>query len=943
MTSSDENNSFGMITTSKELAINLAMITTQIREKIKTIYHTEESNGLLHRIHQNIRNSYRNNHTVNFFADMFAQTITYGLFALKTTTTGKFDILNDSNSLIKAIPVLRDFINEITEPENKTTSKHYFDELHIKELLNLLNNIDMKEINKSFRQKKHTKKTTDYIIHFYEEFLYHYNPKKKLESCVFYTPDVVVSYIIRSIHVLLQLKFGCKDGIIDESCTKVNNKFPFEIKFLDPAAGTGTFIAHIIDESHRLFEEKHNSLDKESIQQKWNEYVHHNLLKRIFGFELLLTPFIISHLKLKMKLQETGYVMQDNDQLGVFLTNTLVGIQGLDAFLDLKDNFSGSLNGQTSFANKIKFDYPIPIILGNPPYSGHSGTESEWMNDLLHGKNVDETPQFNYFEVDGQALDEKNPKWLNDDYVKFIRFAQWRIEKTGYGIVAFITNHGFLSNPTFRGMRQQLMKSFNEIYILDLHGNIRSKEKSPDGVKDENIFDIQQGVCITIFIKNPRKNDKTHIHRSDLWGSRDEKFVFLKENDISTIEWKKVESFSPWYMYYPLHMEQWDKYKLGWSIPDIFSSYSVGIMTGLDNLTIKDTPQEVQKVVEDFIWLSKSNFMMKYDLPKERRQWSYSKAKKDLLASGLSSSTDKIQISKKIKKMIVPILYRPFDTRFTFFTGRSRGFHERPRGTIMNHILKGKNLGLIVSRNSKPSTWRDVLITENIIELGVIATRPGNNAPLFPLYLFEETDLGIQRTINFTQDFRKFIQEMQKMYKSDKEIKPEKLLYYMYAILHSINYRENFEEFLKIDYPRIPFTNNKGLFDDLVKIGKRLINLHLMAPNFIEGEFKENQIQITRLNNSPIVKRIQYLNDDCLYINNDTFFKGISKNVFEFRIGSYKVCQKWFKRHRGEVLKERGIQEFMKVATIIDKTLEFMSDIDDLINKHGGWDFSFLH
>jgi predicted helicase len=442
------------------------------------------------------------------------------------------------------------------------------------------------------------------------------------------------------------------------------------------------------------------------LRQKWNDYVKSVLINQINGFELYLTPYIISHLKIRLKLEETGYLLSDTDQIEVLLANTLMKIQAIK---------------------------PITIILGNPPYKGHSATNSQWMDDLLHGRENDDTRKSSYFEIDGKPLAEKNPKWLNDDYVKFIRFAQWRIEKTGYGIVALVTPHSFLDNPTFRGMRQQLMNSFSKIYVLDLHGNTRSKEKSPDGRKDENIFDIQQGICISFFIKNPKRRGNTKIYRSDLWGLRKNKFNYLDKNNISTIHWKKIKPFSPWYMYYHLSMKRWTEYNAGWSILDIFSLHSVGIMTGQDRLTIKKSPKEVQEVVEDFLKLSESEFKLKHNINDQKRQWSYKKARKDLQKCELPSSNTRTFLPT-INSKIVPILYRPFDLRFTFYTGRSRGFHERPRGDVMEHMLLGQNLGLIVSRNSKPSSWRDVQITENIIELGVMATRPGNNAPLFPLF-----------------------------------------------------------------------------------------------------------------------------------------------------------------------------------------------------------------
>ncbi|MFX0085221.1 MAG: type ISP restriction/modification enzyme, partial [Candidatus Hodarchaeota archaeon] len=782
MTPPNDTIDFSIITSSTELAINLARICVIIRENIGNLFRTENTEDFLHRIFHNVNQLYFNDLDLDSFSDILAQTITYGFFTLEASNPGTFVSYNNFKIVSTSIPLLKEFFDLIKRKNVVNNSKNYFNILCITELARILKNADMEKIFNNYSKNKFISKAKDNIIHFYEEFLSHYDPQKKIECGVFYTPNEIVSFMIKSIHFLLQLEFGCKDGLIEENYKRDKNEIPFNINFLDPAAGTGTFIVHIIDEAYRLFRLKYQSLDNELLQQNWNNFVTQGLLKQIFGFELLLTPYLIAHFKLRQKLHETGYQIRNDDQLGIFLTNTLMGFNGLDTFFNSNNSITESLTKQIAKANTIKYDQPVTIILGNPPYAGHSSTKSVWMNDLLHGKNMDDTPQSNYFELDGKPLGEKNPKWLNDDYVKFIRFAQWRIEKTGYGIVAFITNHSFLDNPTFRGMRQQLMESFNDIYVIDLHGNTRSKEKAPDGIKDENVFDIQQGVCISFFIKNPRKDGDTRIYRSDIWGLRDKKYEFLANNDISTIEWKEITAFSPWYMFYQLNMDPWNEYCKGWSITQIFSQYSVGIMTGLDKLTIQNSPNEIQEVVKDFILLTEYELRKKYRLPDDRRQWSYKKAKKDLIACGLSTNLDREQLINRIKKKIVPILYRPFDRRFTFYTGRSRGFHERPRGNIMKHMLRGENLGLIVSRNSKPNPWRDVQITEDIIELGVMASKPGNNAPLFPLYLYKLNDSKLKRTENFTKEFKKFIQIK---LSSFNYLSSEKILYYIYAVLHS--------------------------------------------------------------------------------------------------------------------------------------------------------------
>jgi predicted helicase len=490
-------------------------------------------------------------------------------------------------------------------------------------------------------------------------------------------------------------------------------------------------------------------------------------------------------------------------------------------------------------------------------------------------------------------------------------------------------------------MRQQLMKSFTDIYVLDLHGNTRSKEKSPDNQKDENVFDIQQGVCISFFIKNPKNagNTNTNVFRADLWGLRTSKYDFLDRNDISTMNWKKFLPFSPWYMFYPLKMDRWRKYRQGWKITEVFSEYSVGIMTGQDKLTIKNNPGEIQEIVEDFILKSESEMKRKYDLPKKRRQWSYQKAKNDILQCGISSTMKKSQIRMSIKERIVPILYRPFDIRFTFYTGRSRGFHERPRGDLMKHMLLDQNLGLLVSRNSKPSSWRDVQITENIIELGAMATRPGNNAPLFPLYSYVQTSTGLKKEINFTQEFKTYIKDT---YGSDKRFTVKKILYYIFAILHSQEYRKKYAEFLKIDFPRIPMMENKDLFFKIAKIGEELANIHLLRFGKITLNTSKVTLHEGNMRDSLKIKKVQYSDKNQLWINNQTYFAGISTDVYEYHIGSYRICQKWLIRFKNCILGKSEVNTFINIVWVIEQTLQRSKEIDELIETHGGWETSLI-
>lgn len=905
----------------------MAQAAINIRENIKLQFLKEGENGHLHQIFQEFKELIRNDLTLDSFADIYSQTVIYSLFFVRTTQQGRFHINKVPDLIPNTSTFLESFFKKIFKFEDELLSAIYLKDLGIAKLEKILNSNEIKSIISDFNKSK---ESDDPFIHFYEKFLNYYNPNQKIRHGVFYTPKPIVSFIVRSVNQLLLQYFDCEYGLVDESSVSNNG---FKVQILDPATGTGTFLLHIVNVVFEFYKKKYNSLDEESFQQNWNNYVGHNLLPRLHGFELLMAPYIVAHLQLGLKLQKTGFHFNDHQRLGIYLTNTLKGDPQAESVLTENYPRMNLLTPEDELANNIKISKLISVILGNPPYSGHSANKTKWIDDLLRGKISESGSKIDYFEVDGKPLAEKNPKFLNDDYVKFIRFGQWRIEKTGYGILAFITSHSFLDNPTFRGMRQQLMKSFTDIYILDLHGNTRRKERCPDGSKDENVFDIQQGVSISFFIKKHNIKERVKIYKADLWGLRDEKYEFLNNNDISTIKWEMINPFSPWYMFYQLDMNRWNEYKKGWIITDIFrkNNYSVGVMTGQDRLTIKYSPEEVQEAITDLLTLSEVELIRKHKLTKGRRQWTREKAIKDLEEFGLTKNMDAREIRRKLRSNLVPILYRPFDNRYTFYTGKSCGFHERPRGKVMHHMLTGSNLGIIVSRNSRPAPWRDVQVTENIIELGVMATRPGNNAPIFPLYLYKETKNGIKKVSNLSCKFQTFLK---KKYSTEKPTTKD-ILYYIYAVLHSYKYRKRYEEFLRIDFPRISFTTNKDLFYELKRLGKEIINLHLMKS---KGNFNHSiKLKGEEISKSILINKLVYTIDGKLQINEIHQFEGISEHVYNFHVGSYKVCQKWLKSRYGKVLTKKEISHFNKIVTIIQETIKIMNQIDNVIEEHGGW------
>src|SRR3990172_60605 len=490
----------------------------------------------------------------NEFADLYSQTITYGLFAARLRAEKDFNRKLAYSYIPKSIGILRDVFKFISLEDLPPQM-----EIIIDDIAEVLSVADAKKI---LDQYYHEGKGSDPVLHFYETFLSVYDPKTREKRGVYYTPEPVVSFIVRSLHQILKDKFNIPDGLASKNVT-----------LLDPAGGTLGFIAKAIE------------IAVEDVAGKYGKgivksFIKECILENFYSFELMMAPYAIGHMKMSFLLDELGYRMEDDERIKYYLTNTLE-MKELD-----ESKFPGmsSLSTEGHEAGQVKKHVPILVVLGNPPYSGHSANTGEWISGVIK----------EYYQVDGKPLGEKNPKWLQDDYVKFIRFSQWKIDQAGEGVLGFITNHSYLDNPTFRGMRQSLMNSFDEIYILDLHGNSLKKEKCPDGSKDENVFDIQQGVAIAIFVKRkdviarneiprlslrdsqsepkqsqdrlgtgsaiskreiaspPARNDnECKVFHADLYGLREDKYKWLEKHDIKTTKWKRLKPKSEFYLFIP--------------------------------------------------------------------------------------------------------------------------------------------------------------------------------------------------------------------------------------------------------------------------------------------------------------------------------------------------------------------------------------------------------
>jgi len=911
--------------TAESLAIELAKRTRFLRDVVaQQLEQEKDAPGMLAGFFEAFQTYLIGTLTPEDFADIFAQTITYGLFAARTRAGDGFSRRAAFDNIPHTIGVLRDifrFISLGDLPEQLAWC--------VDDIAEVLAVADAPGILDRYY---HEGKGSDPIVHFYETFLAQYDPAERERRGVYYTPEPVVGYIVRSLHGLLKTEFGKRDGLASDGVT-----------LLDPAAGTMTFVARAAQQAVAEFEAKYGSGGRE-------DFIRRHVLKNFYAFELMMAPYAVGHLKMGFFLDELGHRLRDDERVPFYLTNTLDNEELEQSNLP---GFS-ALAEESRLAGIVKKQTPVLVILGNPPYSGHSSNPSEQMCEIHKGHKyvigwnpkagggaeaIDciakheiggiLQPTFighlirDYFFVDEKPLGEKNPKWLQDDYVKFLRFAQWKIEQVGRGVVGMITNHGYLDNPTFRGMRQSLIRTFDEIYILDLHGNALKKETCPDGSPDKNVFDIRQGVAIAFFIRHGGKRKAYAVVRhADLWGSRESKYSWLDGRDLKQTDWQELKPTSPFHLFVPRDNALDAGYRRFVGIPDLFPVNSVGIVTARDGLTIHWSKENAWKTVTVFAGMDAEVARQGYKLGQDTRDWKVSFAQKDLRDSG--PSRDKI----------VPILYRPFDVRHTYYTGRSRGFICMPRPEVMRHMLAGENIALITSRLTKGETFRHAQVTRNIVEVICMSPKTSNNGFVFPLYLYptaDRTDLFAQhepaeRRPNLNP---KVVAALAQAYGAEPA--PEEIFHYVYAVLHAPAYREKYTEFLRMDFPRVPFTSDAKLFRKLAALGARLTALHLLkSPELDPPACRFEGEGDSRIGKGKKAGFRYEQGEQRAYINATQYFAPVAGAVWSYRVGGYQVCEKWLKDRQERRLELDDIRTYCCMVTALGLTIEIQEQLNVL-------------
>jgi len=932
------------VTDPHDLATRMARLTHMIRDTIISAFELGEVSNLL----RGWRDAFAKVLIADLdqpertadFADMVAQTLAYGLFSARIMDTTPADFTrNEAQQLIpKSNPFLRKFFSQMTTIELDDEPFAPF----VDDLVNLLAHTDMEAVLTDFGRRT---RQQDPVVHFYETFLAAYDPKLREARGVYYTPEPVVSYIVRSVDHLLKTRFDCPQGLADDSTITVPNRDPgltvkgttktrkttenHKVLVLDPATGTGTFLYAVIDHIRQQFMQQGNA-------GMWPGYVKNHLLPRLFGFELLMAPYAVAHFKLSLQLAGRDLPPElvevwayhpetEAERLGIYLTNALEGPHEMTGM----PLFTQWVADETNAANEVKQHLPVLVVMGNPPYSGSSSNKGESIEQLME----------TYKEA---VRGERNIGPLSDDYIKFIRFAHDRIERNGYGIVGLITNHSYVSGIIHRGMREELMKTFDEIFILNLHGNALMEETAPDGSVDENVFDIRQGVAISLFVKTQTGQKLSRVFYANLWGSRDKKYQELLKNDVSTTDWEEIKPAStPSYFFVPKDFSLEKEHSQMISVADIVLSKGKGMATRRDRLCVDFDRAPLLERFQEIASDASEEILRTHHEIVDTPYWKFSEARVEIQKS-------------RVEDAIHKYYYRVGDVRYVYYNPKiiERG---DSRWNIMRHLLL-PNLALIFPNKVMLRDFRHAWVVNGLVDYHILETAHANSFA-FPLYLYPTTNtkqkslLDVSpwpgddgegdRVPNLNPDFvadlekRLNLSFVPKSGVSDLQttFDAEDIFHYIYAIFHSPTYRSRYAEFLKIDFPRVPLTSNIDLFRALCGLGQQLVGLHLLE-SLAVGQFitsypvaGDNRVEKGYPKYTPPTSQ----QPGRVHINKTQYFEGVPPDVWEFQVGGYQVCDKWLKDRRGRQLSYADLTHYQQVVVSLQETIRWMQEIDEAI------------
>jgi predicted helicase len=820
------------------------------------------------------------------FADLYAQTVTYGLFAARTRANGAFNRKLAYDLIPKTIGILRDIFHFISfDPPEQLQAT-------VDDIAEVLAVADVKKIlHQYFKEGK----GTDPIFHFYETFLAEYNPQERERRGVYYTPEPVVSYIVRSLNIILKETFGRQDGFATHCVT-----------VLDPAGGTLTFLAEAAKLAVHEFVAKYGEGSK-------GKFIEDHILKHFFAFELMMAPYAAGHLKMGYLMEELGHKLSGDERFQFYLTNTLE----MEELAQTSLPGMASLSQESYLAGEVKKEKSILVVLGNPPYSVSSSNKSEFIEKAMELYKQD-------------VKKERNIQPLSDDYIKFIRFAHWKIERAGVGVIGFITNNSYLSGLIHRGMRKRLLESFSKIYVLNLHGNSRLGEKSPDGSTDENVFDIMQGVSIALFVRDGKGGNRPgRVFYQDLYGTRKVKYKYLNRHDLNRTKWVETKPSEPEWYFLPMDYRVRAVYSKFPSIRTIFNEFSFGVTTHRDHFVVGFIAKELKDRIRTFTSDLPDDIVRQTFNLDETVDWKLKEARKRLAAEDWSSE-------------IIPYAYRTFDKRVICYT---RNLIDRDRRNVMENIVGVENIGLNVARRLRDPLWQHAFVTDCITDKTLLSSR--DNAYFVPLYLYQDSSssgsggrsgrMSYQAAFVFEPqaDYSnrkpnlnpKLISSLKETFR--KQPTPEMIFYYIYAVLYSNAYRKKYAESLRTDFPRVPFTKDYKLFQKLAGKGSELVKLHLLKS-------KKLAKPIAKCEGSGDLRVVKVSYDakkDRVYINPDKYFAGVPSEVWEYHIGGYQVAEKWLKDRKDRIVSSEEIATYANVITAIAETINIQDSLDDLFKE----------
>ena len=910
-----------VISTSKALAMELAALATRIRQRVNKVLAIESEKGPMRQLYKAFRETLVHDLDEDRFADMYAQTITYGLFSARCSRQTGFVAEN----LTDMIPVTNPFLKELLSTFltiGGRKGKIDFDELGIDDVVQMLRDADMEAVLRDFGDKNPLE---DPVIHFYEDFLKQYDAHQKIKRGAFYTPRPVVSFIVRSVDEILRKDFGLEDGLADTTTwgemanrnkdikipDGISEYDPF-VQILDPATGTGTFLVEVIDLIYKTMTKKWESQGHMPLEfgKLWNEYVPKHLLSRLYGFELMMAPYAIAHMKIGLKLFETGYRFGSDERARIYLTNTLEEPKDISGYFE---QAAPALAHEAQAANKVKDEIPLTVVIGNPPYSKSSANRTSYAESLV-------AP---YKDL---VRSERNLQPLSDDYLKFLGYAHVNVLKSPASIIGMITNRGYLEGIIHRGVRKLLIDDFNTIHILDLHGDSNVGEKVPHGLSNKNVFDIQQGVAICLLANSPSL--KRNAESYDLWGTRSEKYDFLLSSLIYKMKWEKSDPEAPYFFLRPKSTVFTEDTCNFPNLKDVFLCSNGGVKTHRDHLVVDFDLNVLKKRIKVFVESDEND--------------------------GMQSRRDILRNDENYKSKFFKFLYRPFDIRYLFYHS---AVIERPRKDVMRHMLNGKNVGLVSVRQVPSGIFNHAFISRHMIEMKTGSRDRG--ASLFPLYL-DESAVG-QKELrphnnhtsinpNLDEKFITLVSEntglsFKAIGQGDLKIDfgAEDLLHFIYAILYSPNYRKRNAQSLKTDFPFIPITKNVELFQNLCHLGMDLVALHLLESDKIKNHITTFPVpgEKALIKVGERGKALAEVKNGKgkLFINKTQYFDNLPEEVWNFDIGGYQVCHKWLadRKKAGRKLSADDIEHYQKIVVALSETIKIMGQIDETIDAHGGW------